>query len=137
MAIIETISPIIAVGMTYELHSTPFAVRLFQVDDSKDACSRYHKAEDVPAIAFVSSMEAGEVISLNMTTLKLFYVKSSTDKPLPFKRAGVKGMALRIAQDKNQRIEVYCLDTGQVAKVSADDLECEITSKWSVMPSLI
>ena len=54
MAIIETISPIIAVGMTYELHSTPFAVRLFQVDDSKDACSRYHKAEDVPAIAFVS-----------------------------------------------------------------------------------
>lgn len=137
MAIIETISPIIAVGMTYELHSTPFAVRLFQVDDSKDACSRYHKAEEVPAIAFVSSMEAGEVISLNMTTLKLFYVESSTDTPLPFKRAGVKGMALRIAQDKNQCVEVYCLDTGKVMNVPADDLECTLTAKWSVMPSLI
>tara|TARA_B100000949_G_scaffold228363_1_gene235800 strand:+ start:2062 stop:2340 length:279 start_codon:yes stop_codon:yes gene_type:complete len=79
MANLKKISSIIAVGMTYELHSTPFDVRLFKVDDSKDACSRYHKAEEVPAIAFVSSMEAGEVISLNMTTLKLFYVESSTD----------------------------------------------------------
>lgn len=101
MVIIEIISFIIVVGMNYELNGILFDVCLFQVDDSKDVCLCYYKVEEVFVIVFVSSMEVGEVILLNMIILKLFYVKSSIDKLFFFKCVGVKGMVLCIVQDKN------------------------------------
>lgn len=134
--VINQQSSIFAIGMTYGRSDTPFNVRLFFMDDEKYACGKYHQVEDVPAIALLTSMNAGVKASINGFTKNLFFADIGGDSifsGLP--NCVVCGSEYRRVKDTPYAlVTVYNLDTKKRVGVSVENVTLAVCRKFNVIP---
>lgn len=136
-------SPISAVGMTYDVNSTPFDTSLFLMQPNS-AASRYCATNEVPMIALVSSDIVGQRARLNGFEKNFFFLD---EEKLP-EELEIKGRLAVTSADYNDvrkgldlgspaPIRVYDIDTGYYQEFSdGRELTLKIKSKFGVYPLL-